>query len=193
MLDRLTGSSAGLNLTTMSLSLTCWPETPDAPGQGAVAVIRVPQVAPRSELGLLARACVLRILGSWGFTSASFLETATGPRLAGCGELALSLAYTPDCAWIALAKGRSVGIDATAIGDFAELREVAHAYLGPASADIAAAAEPAEAFAAAWSRHEATLKYHRLRLTEWRTGMPPAPRHLAVRTAGISLSVVLDA
>ena len=54
------------------------------------------------------------------------------------------------------------------------------------------AVNPAAAFAAAWSQHEATLKYHRLPLSEWRTGIPKAPRHLSMCESDIALSIVLD-
>jgi len=106
--------------------------------------------------------------------------------------MVLSFAYTIDCAWIGLARGHSVGIDATPIRDFDELQEVVQTYLGPESSTIASAVNPAAAFAAAWSQHEATLKYHRLPLSEWRTGIPKAPRHLSMCEADIALSIVLD-
>lgn len=177
----------------MNLRLTRWPEMPDAPRKGEVAVIRVPHVAERLALSQVARDCTLRILRSWGFASASLDETTTGPTVLGCGEIALSLTYTTNCAWIALAQGRSLGIDATIVREHAEVSEVADIYLGPEFSRIAEEADPAGAFAAAWSRHEATLKYHRLPLTEWHPRLPKAPRHLSVREADIALSVVLDA
>lgn len=155
-------------------------------------VVRICLDAPRATLHHAARDCALTILRAWGHESASLNEEPTGPRPGGCGEMALSLAYTTHCAWLALAQSHSLGIDATIIKDFAERDEVARTYLGPSSATIADSDEPAAAFAAAWSQHEATLKYHRLPLTEWRPGIPKAPRHLSVREADIALSVVLD-
>ena len=192
MLDRLPRSSRRLNLTQMSLMLTRWPEMPAAPCSGGVAVVRICLDAPRATLRQAARDCVLRILRAWGHESASLDETTTGPKLMGCGVMALSLAYTTNDAWLALAQSHSLGIDATIIKDVAERDEVARIYLGPSSAVIASSDEPAAAFAAAWSQHEATLKYHRLPLTEWRPGIPKAPRHLSMREADIALSVVLD-
>lgn len=155
-------------------------------------MVRIRLDAPRSTLRQVARDCALRILRVWGHESASLEETTTGPKLTGCGAMALSLAYTTNDAWLALAQSHSLGIDATIIKDFAECGEVARIYLGPSSAVIAGSDDPAAAFAAAWSRHEATLKYHRLPLTEWHPHMPKAPRHLSVREADIALSVVLD-
>jgi hypothetical protein len=192
MLDRLPRPAGKLTLPNMSLALTHWPEMPAAPGPGQVAVVRIRRDAPRATLRQVARDCALRILRSWGHASASLDETTTGPKLAGCGVMALSLAYTTNDAWLALARSHSLGIDATMIKDFDERDEVSRIYLGPASATIADSDDSAAAFAAAWSRHEATLKYHRLPLTEWCTEMPAAPRHLAAREADIALSVVLD-
>lgn len=177
----------------MSFSLSRWPEIPVTPRQGEVAVIRVLASLPRTELRAIARDAVRDILRAWGHASAKLFETTTGPKLLGCGEMALSLAYSRHCVWIALAPGRSVGIDATPAEDFSGWPEVARTYLGPAAADLAADPDPAWAFAAAWSRHEATLKYHRLPLTEWRPHQPRAPRHVIVRESGVALSVVLDA
>ncbi len=155
-------------------------------------MVRIRLDAPRSTLRQVARDCALTILRAWGHESASLEETTTGPKLTGCGAMALSLAYMTNDAWLALAQSHSLGIDATIIKDFAECAEVARIYLGPSSAVIAGSDDPAAAFAAAWSRHEATLKYHRLPLTEWHPHMPKAPRHLSVREADIALSVVLD-
>jgi len=176
----------------MSLTLTRWPEMPAAPCSGGVAVVRIRLDAPRATLRQVARDCTLTILRAWGYESASLKEESTGPRLGDCGEMTLSLAYTTNCVWLALAKSRSVGIDATTINDFDDCDEVARIYLGSSSASIASSNDPAAAFAAAWSLHEATLKYHRLTLTEWRTGIPKAPRHLSVREADVALCVVLD-
>lgn len=192
MLDRLPRPAGKLTLLDMSLTLTRWPDMPAAPDPGEVAVIRIRLDAPRVTLRQVARDCALRILRGWGHASASLDETTTGPKLTGCGVMALSLAYTTNDAWLALARSHSLGIDATIIKDFAERDEVARTYLGPSSTVIASSDVPAAAFAAAWSRHEATLKYHRLPLTEWRPGLPKAPRHLSVREADIALSVVLD-
>lgn len=177
----------------MSFSLSRWPEIPVPPRQGEVAVIRILSAFPRAELSVVARDAVRDILRAWGHAAAKLVETTTGPKLLGCGEMALSLAYTRHCAWIALTPGRSVGIDATPAEECSDWREVARTYLGPAAVDLAAEPDPAWAFAAAWSRHEATLKYHRLPLTEWHPHQPQAPRHVTVREADVALSVVLDA
>lgn len=191
-MDRLPGPPTQLNSYPMSFTLTRWPELPAAPCSGGVAVVRISLDAPRSALRQVARDCTLTILRAWGYDSVSLDETATGPKLMGCGDMALSLAYTTHCAWLALAQSHSLGIDATIIKDVAERDEVARIYLGPSSAVFASSNDPAAAFAVAWSRHEATLKYHRLPLTEWRPGLPKAPRHLSMREADIALSVVLD-
>lgn len=175
----------------MSLNLTTWPELPVLPRHGEVAVLRAPLVAPRTALRQHARACVLDVLHGWGFASAALSETPTGPRLVDCGELTLSLAYTKHFAWIAFGPGSGLGIDATTVEAFTERNTVASTYLGPEIARTLAARGPA-AFAAAWSLHEATLKYHRLALTEWHEGMPTAPRHASTQVADTAVCVVLD-
>lgn len=137
----------------------------------------------------LARRSVLEVVRAWGFVAANLVEEATGPRLDGCGDLCLSLSYVENEIWIAIAHGSSVGIDAASVAEFEGMRDVAHLYLGPSAAAIGSP----EAFAEAWSRHEATLKYHRLPLREWDPHTPKAPRHLTVRDAGFAVSVVLEA
>jgi phosphopantetheinyl transferase len=137
----------------------------------------------------LARRSVLEVVRAWGFLAANLVEEATGPRLDGCGDLSLSLSYAPDQIWIAIAHGSSVGIDAASVRAFEGMSDVARLYLGPSAAAI----DSPEAFAEAWSRHEATLKYHRLPLREWDPHTPKPPRHLTVREEGFAVSVVLEA
>ncbi len=173
----------------MSLTSTLWPEIPAFPARGEAAVLRITRQAPRAALRELARRCVIEVLHSWGFGQANLIEAADGPRLAGCDELSLSFSYAAEDVWIAIAHGSSVGIDATSVRAFEGMRDVASLYLGRSGSDI----DSPEAFAEAWSLHEAALKYHRLPLREWDPRTPKPPRHLTVREAGFAVSVVLEA
>ncbi len=168
----------------MSVTLCDWPALPPRPTRGQATVIRLSHAAPRSALRGLAREAVLRLAQTWGHAEARLVEHADGPRLVGCGELALSLAYSADQAWIALTEGPAIGIDATDIRGFEGMDDVARLYLAPA----AASGSPAS-FAEAWSRHEATLKYHRRPLTEWRAPIPAPPREHTMQAAGCAVSV----
>lgn len=168
----------------MSLKLCHWPSLPPRPARGDVIIVRLARQAPRAVLRQLAREAVLRVVQAWGHPDATLREQTDGPRLAGGGEWSVSLAYTADQAWIALTEGPAIGIDATEIRDFEGMAEVARLYLDPA-----ASCDSPEAFATAWSRHEAALKYHRRPLTEGRALMPAPPRHLTVRVAGCAVSV----
>jgi len=173
----------------MTFTSTRWPEMPALPARGEAAVLRITRQAPRAALRDLARRCVREVVRAWGFAEANLVEAADGPRLAGCGDLCLSFSYAPAEVWIAIAHGSSVGIDAASVRAFEGMRDVARLYLGPSGSGI----ESAEAFAEAWSRHEATLKYHRLPLREWDPRTPKAPRHLTVREADFAVSIVLEA
>jgi 4'-phosphopantetheinyl transferase len=63
-----------------------------------------------------------------------------------------------------------VGIDLMRVREIPDWRAVAHDYLGPhatALLDAILPARRADAFARAWSAHEARLKCHGLQLAEW--------------------------
>jgi 4'-phosphopantetheinyl transferase len=96
-----------------------------------------------------------------------------GPR-----RIALAISHDGDLSVAAFRDdGGAVGIDVTRIVPVPDWEPVARDYLGPAAAQ-ALASLPAggrdEAFAHAWSGHEARLKCLGLQLDEWRGEREPA-------------------
>jgi len=142
-----------------------WPELPPLPVVGQVVLVRVAAPASRLAARELVRAVLRKILAGWSGLPVAHLplpETPQGPKwigLLGEKSLDLNLTHAKGASWIGLLRGGSIGIDALTPSPFAEQTLVARDFLGPAVADeIQRAAQPARAFALAWTEMEALLK-----------------------------------
>ena len=151
-----------------------WPELPPLPAAGRPVLVRVATDGNRPVARQQLRSVLREILGSWSGLAVVELplrETERGPVWCGLlqGEtLDVSLSYTADEGWLALCRGAAVGVDAMEITAFAEMTDVVRLYLGPEMADnLVKAADPAGAFAQAWTAREAQLKCLKRGLTEW--------------------------
>jgi hypothetical protein len=145
-----------------------WPEFPECPPTGVPVLVRMPlPTASRAAARREARAALRAVLAAWTGHEPVLEETPQGPLIRG-EAIDVSLSYGAGEAWIGLIRGGRIGVDVMAVEPFAELNDVALDYLGPAAAArIRQAADPARAFAAAWTEHEAQLKCAKRSLSEW--------------------------
>jgi hypothetical protein len=167
-----------------------WPEMPAMPPHEGFALMRMALPAKREARRSHARAGVLAVLRSWGFPAATLIETPQGPATSEADAIAVSLSYAGDSAWVCFSRQGRVGIDACVIADFPEMEQVARLYLREQH-DLTAG-DRAQAFAVAWSRHEAALKQAGIPLSEDaplpRSGM----RIATLRTGDTVVSVAFD-
>ena len=136
------------------------------PKVGDLYLVRVPGVG-RGEPARSAKRNALRaLLDAWRLESVQIAETPMGPTLAD-STLKVSFTYDGEDGWMALGSFARIGCDAVAVAEFPEMGAVAKRYLGPeVAARIAASRVPAQTFAHAWAKHEATLKAYGLPLAE---------------------------
>ena len=172
------------------MQICCWPEMPPLPLPGEPVLVRAAVKAARPAARDKARAVLRAVLAAWSGVQPAeiaLVEAGRGPvwegRLDGIC-VAVSLAYGAGEAWIGLRRGGRIGVDVMRAEAFAEMQSVAHNYLGPVAAGvIAQAADPACAFAAAWTKYEAQLKCAGRGLTEW-AGADAAPAAGVIELAG---------
>jgi len=152
-----------------------WPDLPERPEIGEPVLLRLALPGmPRATARIEARAALRALLTAWTGHTPVLEETPHGPIIQR-KPADVSLAYGAGEAWIGLIRGGRIGVDVMAVEPFAELDAVALDYLGPAVASrIRAAKHPAQAFAAAWTEHEARLKCAKRGLTEWRSSASAA-------------------
>ncbi|MSU51318.1 MAG: 4-phosphopantetheinyl transferase, partial [Opitutus sp.] len=157
-----------MELNSNVISLFHWPQLPPLAPPGRPVLIRVAAAAIRAVAREQLRVAARQILAAWSGRPAhkrQWHETSHGPvyesQIGGL-PVAISFSYSGDGGWIGLLRGGAIGVDAMLVAPFAEMDAVARLYLGPATAAaITAAADPARAFALAWTKHEARLKCHR--------------------------------
>lgn len=172
-----------------------WPAVPPLPPPGEPVVVRVATASVRAIARKEVRDAARAILAAWAGLppdAVALHESAQGPTCAvtlhGHG-VRLSFSYCEDAGWIAMVRGADIGIDALRAQDFAEMSSVATCYLGPdVAAEVGSAADPARAFARAWTALEARLKLTRRALREWHEGTaehaPTALRKDSMEHAG---------
>jgi len=156
-------------------TLIChWPQQPALPPCGQAVLVRVVSPQPRWAARRELRAVLRQVLAAWSGLPPGQLpleETPRGPIWRGQlrGEtLDISLSYGTEEGWLGLIRGGWIGVDTMSVEPFAEAENVARYYLGPvAAAGIRKAADPARAFAAAWTQREARLKCLKRGLVEW--------------------------
>jgi len=156
-----------------------WPEMPELPKPGEPVLIRVATSQSRQAARQELRKVLRQILAAWSNFSLEQLplhETARGPvwleQLAG-HDLDISLSYAEGEGWIGLLRGGLIGVDAMRIQTVPEAEDVARHYLGPEILTaIRQSADPAAAFAAAWTELEARLKCLKQKLSEWSVTQP---------------------
>lgn len=102
-------------------------------------------------------------------------EPGQAPRLAAPHEgVGISIAHESGLSLVAVHLNGPVGVDLMRVLDMPDALVVAHAYLGPEVAEALEALPPHEqvqAFAQAWTAHEARLKCLGMPLEEWHEGL----------------------
>ena len=159
-----------------------WPELPKLPPPGQPVLIHVATAASRPVARQELRNVLRQILVAWSDLlpeQLPLLETSHGPawsgRLAGY-DLDISLSYADGVGWIGFFRSGQIGIDAMSIQTVPEAGELARHYFAPdAMNTVRQSANPALAFAAAWTGLEARHKCLKTGLSEW----PAIPTHLA--------------
>ena len=158
----------------MKATIHHWPELPSLPLTHQPVLVRVATASSRCAARQLSRVVLREILGAWSgipIHDLPLTESPRGPLWPGLlhGEsLAISLSYTENEIWIALLRGGRIGIDAMALQFFPEIESVAQNFFPPSAAvAMRHSANPAHAFAAAWTALEASLKCVGQNLTEW--------------------------
>ncbi len=171
-----------------SIVPTHWPDLPPLPRFGEPVLVRVKTAPLRSEARQQVRVAAREILAEWSKRPAGVIEWRETPRGPICEPtpdhptVSLSFSYDGGAGWIGLVRGGTIGIDAMKASPFAEMPAVARLYLGPIASDaIAAATDPARAFALAWTEMEARTKLLRRDLTEWAFDSGPGERSPFVR------------
>lgn len=137
-----------------------------APSPHDVYLLRLADIGRGPTARATLRAALLPRLRAWFGQDVALLETPTGPAI-NLAPWRVSLSYDGQDGWVAVGASVKLGCDAVLVRTFPEMPEVAERYLGPAvAARIRAARLPAETFAHAWAKHEATLKALGLGLQE---------------------------
>ena len=152
----------------------CWPQLPELPAIQRAVLVRVPLPLGRMDAQQKLRSVLREVLATWSRLPPAGLpleETGKGPQWHGLlhGEtLDISVSYGSEEGWLGFVRGGRIGVDTMAVEPFVEGETVAETYLGAALAlTIRAAANPALAFASAWTEREARLKCWKRGPTEW--------------------------
>lgn len=151
-----------------------WPEMPALPPSGRAVLIRVVTSQPRQAARQELRGVLRQVLATWSRLSPESLplrETARGPvwlgQLGG-HTLDISLSYAEGEGWIGLLRSGWIGVDAMKIQTIPEAENVARHYLATEIWEmIQQSADPATAFAVAWTELEARFKCFKQELIEW--------------------------
>ena len=157
------------------LTAHVWPtEVPFPKSQGneepLFVLVQIPNICRDSE----GKQEVRRVLGllfeQWSGHFLQPTETPTGPKVTEriCGySCDISISYADTTAWLGIAFGIQIGIDAVSLTEFAEWESVAALYLGQAIlSGIQQSPTPFRSFALAWATLEASLKCTNLPLKE---------------------------
>jgi phosphopantetheinyl transferase len=151
-----------------------WPELPELPPPGRFALVCVRTSAPRAEARKEVRAVLRQIFAAWSQLSPEQLplkETKRGPVWDGHFQgdaWDVSLSYAKNEAWIALSRGRLIGMDVTHLEAVPEAEAVAQTYFSPADqAALRQSSDPVRDLALAWTQLEARCKCLKCGLTEW--------------------------
>jgi len=150
-----------------------WPELPALPPPGVPILIRVQTTPPRRPARQKLRTVLRQVLAAWSGLPPEQLplgETSRGPvwqgQLGG-HDLDISLSYAEGEGWIGLRRAGRIGVDVMQIQNITEAEAVARIYFSPeAWKIIQQSANPALAFATAWTTLEALLKCLKRGLTE---------------------------
>jgi len=150
-----------------------WPELPALPPPGVPILIRVQTTPPRPPARQKLRTVLRQVLAAWSGLPPEQLplgETSRGPvwqgQLGG-HDLDISLSYAEGEGWIGLRRAGRIGVDVMQIQNITEAEAVARIYFSPeAWKIIQQSANPALAFATAWTTLEARLKCLKRGLTE---------------------------
>jgi 4'-phosphopantetheinyl transferase len=166
-----------------------WPEIPERPPLRQPVLIRVVTAAARPAARRELRTVLRQVLARWSGRPPGQLplrKTPTGPVWSGLLDgqrLDISLSHAEGEGWIGLLRGGWIGVDIMRIQSIPEAREVARHYLGPeAWKTIQHAADPALAFATAWTALEARLKCFKQPLREASGTSSPAPAECAIQS-----------
>jgi 4'-phosphopantetheinyl transferase len=142
-----------------------WPEMPARPPLRQPVLIRVATATARPAARRELRTVLRLVLARWSGLAPEQLplrETPSGPvwsGLLGGLRLDISLSHAEGEGWIGLLRGGWMGVDVMRIQSIPEAQEVARHYLDPEALEtIQHAADPALAFATAWTALEARLK-----------------------------------
>ena len=109
--------------TAAELIVIAWPDLPPRPPLGEPVLVRVTTSPLRSIARQQLRAAVQKILSTW--------DSAPDDP-----PVVTSFSYCENSGWIALRCGGPVGVDATRVAPFAEMKSVARLYLGPEAATV---------------------------------------------------------
>lgn len=141
-------------------------------------LVRIPGINRGESARQAMREALRGLLEVWRLGAVRIAETPSGPALEACA-LKVSFSYDGEDGWMAIGAFSRIGCDAVAVAEFPEMVAVAQRYLGPEVAGrIVASRVPAQTFAHAWAKHEATLKAYGLPLSEASAGMAaPACHH----------------
>jgi phosphopantetheinyl transferase len=134
------------------------------------ALVQIP-CTPRDEDGRRrVRSVLKQILTNWAGYSPEWIESTTGPSIPESflgAPLHFSISYANASAWLAISRVGSIGVDAVAVKDFAELEDVASLFLdATARQEMRAHEDKAFQFAKHWARLEARCKKARIPLIE---------------------------
>lgn len=121
-----------------------------------------------------ARIIIIKILAQWMDLDASSIkleESPHGPLYLGTylgDKIYISISYTNTELWIALSRGKEVGLDVTEIKYFAELNDVAKIYFNESDYTlISNSKNPELDFARCWSELEAKIKLTKKNIKEF--------------------------
>jgi phosphopantetheinyl transferase len=155
-----------------------------APSPHDVYLLRLADIGRGPSAKAALRAALVARLRAWFGPDVALVETPTGPAISHA-PWRVSLSYDGQDGWVALGAAPQLGCDAVLVRPFPEMLDVAERYLGPAvAARVRAARLPAETFAHAWAKHEATLKALGLGLQEGRA-LPPLLCHYHRQTQAV--------
>lgn len=146
---------------------TTWPHRPEPPGDHdgesqCFSLLRISDV-PRSPSGRVAvREISSLLLSEWTGFPVCLKESERGPvveQTINGRPCFLSISYAGNCAWVAIALGAPVGVDAVEVEAFEQLLDVADLYLATTDEpNPSPAVEQALQFAKRWTAMEARFK-----------------------------------
>lgn len=151
----------------------CGPFAESAPFPNAAphfVVVHLPKASRTRGGRARARESIQELLTRWAETPVSLSETDRGPEVRTFvrgHRIFLSLSYTGNAAWVAVALERPIGLDAVSLRDCTGWEDIAPVYLGKEITDsIAKADAPRHSFAQHWATLEARCKHAGMPLRE---------------------------